>query len=80
MHSTEISEGVPRGAGFQTLHNFASANGGKIRICSGDVLYSFYNNRPHYQKLNIPFVGTMFEMEIFADNNHKYVLRTEVTG
>ncbi len=78
-HSTAPADEIPRGAGFQTLHNFARANKGKIRICSGNIHYVFQNGVPMYQKLDSSFVGTMFEMEIIADNKHKYILQSEVS-
>lgn len=67
---------IPRGLGLDLLRGFAKANDGTIRICSGNVLYK-YNPRKgiKYYKLNHKFEGTLFEMDIIADNAHRYVLK-----
>lgn len=67
---------IPRGLGLDLLHSFAKANDGAIRICSGRVLY-IYNKKSveTYHELEVPFEGTLYEMDIIADNNHKYILR-----
>lgn len=74
-HST-TSGNIPRGLGLGMLKSFARANDGTIRICSGRVLY-IYNNRygEIFHELSNEFIGTLFEMDIIADNNHKYVLK-----
>lgn len=69
------ASGIPRGLGLTTLLNFAKANDGAVRICSGHALYIFNTSGEHYYELNHNFVGTLFEMDIIADNNHKYVLQ-----
>lgn len=67
---------IPRGLGLDLLHSFAKANDGAIRICSGNVLY-MYNKKDgaKYYSLSHPFDGTLYEMDIIADNNHKYVIK-----
>jgi hypothetical protein len=67
---------IPRGLGLDLLREFAKANAGAIRICSGKVLYK-YNPRKgiRYYALNHEFAGTLFEMDIIADNAHRYALR-----
>ena len=67
---------VPRGLGLDMLRGFAKANDGTIRICSGKTLY-IYNNKKgeQYFELNNSFAGTLFEMDIIADNQHIYVLK-----
>lgn len=74
--NSTVTNGVPRGLGLGLLKSFAKANEGAIRICSGNVLYT-YNTKTgeHYYELNDEFHGTLFEMDIIADNNHKYILR-----
>lgn len=67
---------VPRGLGLGLLQSFARANDGAIRICSGNVLYTYSkNNGEKYQELNNEFCGPLFEMDIIADNNRKYILK-----
>lgn len=68
--------GVPRGLGLGLLKNFAKANAGTIRICSGNVLYIYNQNQiEKYQRLKYAFQGTLFEMDIIADNDHEYIIR-----
>ena len=56
------------------LKNFANANEGTIRISSGNVLYIYKNSQENYYELNHTFVGTLFEMDIIADNDRRYIL------
>ena len=74
--ANRIETRIPRGLGLDLLHSFAKANDGAIRICSGKVLYT-YNKRDgaKYHELEIPFEGTLYEMDIIADNNYKYILK-----
>lgn len=67
---------VPRGLGLDMLRSFAKANDGTIKVCSGKTMY-VYNNKKgeQYFELNTSFVGTLFEMDIIADNQHVYVLK-----
>lgn len=73
-NSTVLS-GIPRGLGLDLLNGFAQANEGRIRICSGKVLY-LYSNKDGVKitELNNEFKGTLFEMDIVADNSHRYIL------
>lgn len=67
---------VPRGLGLHLLRGFARANDGKIRICSGTTMYCFDSKHgEQYLELKTAFVGTLFEMDIVADNQHLYVLK-----
>lgn len=66
--------GIPRGLGLDLLNSFVKANDGRIRICSGKVLYIFNSKGVHIEELNNVFRGTLFEMDIIADNDHKYIL------
>lgn len=70
-----LDSGIPRGLGLTTLLNFAKANDGAVRICSGHALYIFNTSGEHYYTLENNFIGTLFEMDIIADNSHKYVLQ-----
>ncbi|MBP3435836.1 MAG: sensor histidine kinase [Clostridia bacterium] len=67
---------VPRGLGLDMLRGFARANDGTIRLCSGNTLY-VYNSKKGEQffELNNSFCGTLFEMDIVADNQHIYILK-----
>lgn len=74
--NSTVETGVPRGLGLGLLQSFACANDGVIRICSGSVLYTYNKNSgAKYQELNNEFYGTLFEMDIIADNNRKYILK-----
>lgn len=66
---------VPRGLGMTTLMNFAKANDGAVRICSGHALYIFNTTGEHYYRLDHAFQGTLIEMDIIADNTHRYILK-----
>lgn len=74
-NSTAAVKSSPRGLGISLLKSFAKANDGGIRICCGKVLYTYDNkNGEVYHRLNNKFHGTLFEMDIIADANRKYVL------
>lgn len=73
-NSTTREYGIPRGVGFYTLQSFAAANEGVIRICSGKAFYEFRKGRGRIFELKDSFVGTLFEMDIFQDDKHKYIL------
>lgn len=67
---------IPRGLGLDLLQGFAKANEGTIRICSNKVLYTYnQKNKSQYYELDHKFQGTLFEMDIIADNQHIYVLK-----
>lgn len=72
-HST-ASGNIPRGLGLELLRNFAQLNDGTIRICSGNIFYTYKSSKETYYELRQPFCGTLFEMDIVADNNRKYIL------
>lgn len=72
--NSTVNEGIPRGLGLDLLNSFVKANNGKIRICTGKVLYVFDSKGPRIFELKTTFKGTLFEMDIIADNNHKYKL------
>ena len=66
---------IPRGLGLGLLKNFASLNGGAIRICSGKILYVYDKDGEEYYELDNEFIGTLFEMDIVADNKRKYIIK-----
>ncbi len=67
---------MPRGLGMGLLKSFVFANEGAIRICSGDVLYTYSRKKGEsYHRLPYGFYGTLFEMDIIADNERAYILR-----
>jgi hypothetical protein len=73
FHSTVTHSNSPRGQGFMLLQEFASLNRGVIRICTGKVLYTYdcVNGTPSegkFQELRNTFKGTLFEMDINADD------------
>lgn len=66
---------IPRGLGLGLLHSFAKANDGTIRICSGKALYVYNKSKgERYYPLEYNFEGTLFEMDIIADNDHRYII------
>ena len=74
--NSTAGDDIPRGLGLGLLKSFAKANDGIIRICSGNILYIFgCKDGEKYYELNNSFVGTLFEMDIIADNDHKYILK-----
>ena len=76
-NSTKVnaSSNIPRGLGLGLLKDFAKANNGSIRMCCNDVYYEFKNGKDNIVKINSCLAGTLFEMDIIADNNHKYIIR-----
>lgn len=73
--NSTVNSGVPRGLGLGLLKNFAKANNGVIRMCSNDVYYEFKNGKDNIKQIDTSFSGTLFEMDIVADNNHKYIIK-----
>ena len=69
FNSTVKGSRIPRGQGLNLLiEKFARTNCGKIRICSGKVLF-IYNGETgiaQYKNLKNSFLGTLFEMDINA--------------
>ena len=74
--NSTVNSNIPRGVGLSLLQSFAKANEGTIRICSNKILY-VYNKRNgiKYYELDSEFYGTLFEMDIIADNNKEYIIR-----
>lgn len=73
-HSTGgTSDGV-RGLGLDILNQFAKLNDGIIRICSGHTYCRWKNGEMASFGLTEKFQGTLFEMNIIADNNHRYII------
>lgn len=64
-----------RGLGLDILNRFAKLNGGIIRICSGHTYCRWKDGQMSNFLLTEKFHGTLFEMEIIADNNHKYIIQ-----
>lgn len=74
--NSTANDGIPRGLGLGLLKSFVKANEGVIRIISGNVLYTYTKeNDERYYQLDNNFNGTLFEMDIIADNNRKYILK-----
>lgn len=68
---------APRGQGLSLLRSFAEVNRGTIRICTGNILYTYDCNgvQPfeRFDELENKFYGTLFEMDIKAfDGMYKY--------
>lgn len=74
-YSTRDDKDNPGGSGLSFLEKFANCNGGNIYIVSGNAFCSIRNNKRKFAKLNNKIVGTLFVMNITADNDHKYVMR-----
>lgn len=73
--NSTVKSGIPRGIGLGLLKSFVRANDGVIRICSGKVLYTYNKiSGEIYHELSNEFHGTLFEMDIIADNERKYIL------
>jgi len=72
-NSTAGVEGIPRGQGFSLLREFVCLNRGVIRICTGNVLYTYdcrlegSDPKEKFQELKHTFRGTLFEMHVNPD-------------
>jgi hypothetical protein len=62
----------PRGAGLNLLESFARLNHGRIDVVSNDAYCKIGENIRKFYKLKNPIVGTIFSMNIHADNSHIY--------
>lgn len=75
LNSTaKVKEDSIRGLGLFMLLSFARLNNATIRICTGNVLYTYNNKKFKFEELKNKFLGTLFEMEIVTDNDHIYIL------
>ena len=75
------SIGLSRGLGLSWLLKFAEANNGKIRICTGNLLYTYSNNTGEkFEKLKNQFYGTLFEMDVLQDQRNMYILEGNKNG
>jgi len=69
------NSGVSRGLGIHLLLSFAKANNGAIRICTGNVLYTYSNKTgERYEELVNRFHGTLIEMDVIQDKESTYEL------
>jgi hypothetical protein len=64
----------PRGAGLSLLENFARLNNGRIDVVSNDAYCKVTNKARKFKRLKSPIVGTIFSINIHADNSHVYLL------
>jgi hypothetical protein len=68
-------ETKPRGQGLGLLKSFVKENHGTIRICTGNILYTYSaplgkDIQEKYECLTNTFLGTLFEMDIYADDKY----------
>ena len=73
--NNSVDDTIPRGLGLELLRSFAKLNQGAIRICSDNVLYINDHNGDKYHLMEEKFIGTLFEMDIIADNDHRYIIK-----
>jgi hypothetical protein len=73
-NSTSENDKIPRGLGLDLLLSFAKANDGVVRICTSRILFEQKNGNKKFSRLKNSFKGTLFEMDIIADNNYTYIL------
>lgn len=74
-NSTSARGELPKGLGLPLLLSFAKANNGTVRICTGQALFEQKKGNQTFSKLKNSFQGTLFEMDIIADQDSTYVLR-----
>lgn len=73
--NNSVDDKIPRGLGLELLKSFAKLNHGAIRICSNNVLYINDKKGEKYYSMKEEFIGTLLEMDIIADNNHRYIIK-----
>ena len=74
-NSTANSNGFPRGLGLDLLRSFVKANQGSLRLCTGNVLYTYSDSKgEQFHLLDNGFYGTLFEIDIISDNERYYRL------
>lgn len=67
---------IPRGLGLGLLHEFTRANNGAIRIATGKIYYEYTSNKKvGFHELSHDFIGTLYEIDIVAEDNHKYIIK-----
>lgn len=65
----------PRGLGLNQLQSFVHANSGKMALYSGGAYYNLENKVHKVGCLEDDLCGTLFSMNIVADENHIYILK-----
>lgn len=66
-------DSYPRGLGLGVLIDFVKQNGGSMTLCSGKCYYCIDNNGcAKFEELELPLMGTLFTIDIKADNEHVY--------
>lgn len=70
---------VPGGLGLKLLSEFIDMNGGCIQIVSDAGYWKREKGKPFSASLSHPFPGTVVNVEIDTDDNHAYILSSELT-
>lgn len=65
----------PRGAGLNLLESFVKANKGKIYLTSQGGYCTIDEKERNFYNLSEPIMGTLFSMNIKADNEHIYCIK-----
>lgn len=72
--TAEHNVGFSRGLGLKDLKDFITLNNGCMKLYSGKGCYSIENGIESYHLLNHKICGTLFIMNIQADNTHIYIV------
>jgi hypothetical protein len=64
----------PRGAGLSLLEGFARLNRGRIDVVSNDGYCRITDKERTFRRLKNPIIGTIFSINIHADDKHVYLL------
>lgn len=72
--TAENQVGFTRGLGLSDLKSFVELNSGKMKLCSGNGCYILDGDDERFYSLNTSICGTLFTMNIVADNDHIYIV------
>jgi hypothetical protein len=71
---------VPGGLGLKLLCEFIDLNGGCLQIVSDAGYWKRENNESIVEPLNYPFPGTIVNVQIKTNDEHSYMLSSELTN
>ncbi len=76
--NTTKSGPVPGGLGLKLLQEFVRKNNGSIIIASGQGYWELRQNRKTLRHLELPFPGTVVNIELNTADTSAYYLTSEI--
>lgn len=70
--------GIPGGIGLAVMSEFIAKNNGKFQIVSDEGFYQFDANGVVLKRFQGKFPGTIVNLQFKTDDNHNYLLKSEI--